>query len=165
MIALTAKKVPFSSVVGSSVTLHAPEGRVVGQLAILLADSREQQEAIADAVVVAINSQGRGKSPGWDDPLESPQAQAIRDGKVDFLQIRDLFDKMERELVEHRKRAATGDVEVGAMKKALRKIADRDWNTPPHDPGNYLPIIPKQGKLGRIAQNVLDAIVDGRLVS
>lgn len=37
-------------------------------------------------------------TPGWPDPLESPLAQAIRDGKIDDVDIRDLFDKMEREL-------------------------------------------------------------------
>ena len=100
---LTAKQVPFSSVVGSSVTLHENGGRVVAQLAILLAGGKEEQVKIAEFVTAAINSSGRGKSPGWDDPLESPQAQAIREGKVDDTQIRDLFDKMERELIEHRK--------------------------------------------------------------
>jgi len=42
----------------------------------------------------------------WPDPLESPQAEAIRSGKVDDTEIRNLFDTMERELRLHRERAA-----------------------------------------------------------
>ncbi|MGN6539157.1 MAG: hypothetical protein ACTHKQ_25950 [Mesorhizobium sp.] len=44
--------------------------------------------------------------PGWPDPLESPQAEAIRNGKLDDTEIRNLFDCMERELRLHRERAA-----------------------------------------------------------
>lgn len=55
--------VPFSSMVGSSVTIHAPEGRVVGQLAILNTsgpdDTRDEmkakQIAIATEVALALN--------------------------------------------------------------------------------------------------------------
>lgn len=36
--------------------------------------------------------------PHWPDPLDSPQARAIRAGKIDDTEIRDLFDRMEREL-------------------------------------------------------------------
>ena len=44
--------------------------------------------------------------PGWPDPIESPQAEAIRNGKLDDTEIRNLFDCMERELRLHRERAA-----------------------------------------------------------
>lgn len=52
-------------------------------------------------------------TPGWPDPLNSPQAEAIRAGKIDDTLIRDLFDQMERELKEHRARAATPVSEAG----------------------------------------------------
>lgn len=45
----------------------------------------------------------RTSSPGWPDPLESPQAEAIRSGKIDDVEIRNLFDQMEREIQVHRK--------------------------------------------------------------
>lgn len=53
---LTAKQVPFSSVVGSSVTLHEDGGRVVAQLAILLAGGKDEQVRIAEFVTEAINN-------------------------------------------------------------------------------------------------------------
>jgi hypothetical protein len=43
----------------------------------------------------------------WTDILESPQAKAIRNGKLDFLDIYNLFDKMEREILLHRERFRT----------------------------------------------------------
>jgi hypothetical protein len=52
--------------------------------------------------------------PGWPDPLESPQAEAIRNGKLDDTEIRNLFDCMERELRLHRERAANPAREVSA---------------------------------------------------
>lgn len=50
---------------------------------------------------------GEPKSPGWPDPLTSPQAEAIRNGKIDDTEIRNLFDMMERELQLHRERNKT----------------------------------------------------------
>lgn len=49
----------------------------------------------------------RPRPPGWPDPLESPQAEAIRAGKIDDTEIRNLFDTMERELRLHRECAAS----------------------------------------------------------
>ena len=42
----------------------------------------------------------------WPDPLQSPQAEAIRNGKIDMTEIVSLFDKMERELEQLRLVAA-----------------------------------------------------------
>jgi len=61
--------------------------------------------------------------PGWPDPLESPQAKAIRNGKMDDTEIRNLFDTMERELRLHRERA--GEARPVAV-KALEWIAEGD---------------------------------------
>lgn len=41
-------------------------------------------------------------SRGWPDPLSSPQADAIRAGKIDDVDIIALFDSMEREIRTHR---------------------------------------------------------------
>jgi hypothetical protein len=38
----------------------------------------------------------------WPDPLQSPQAEAIRSGKLDMTEILSLFDQMEREIQLHR---------------------------------------------------------------
>ena len=59
-------------------------------------------------------------SPGWPDPLESPQAEAIRNGKLDDTEIRNLFDCMERELRLHRERAANQAQVTDAMVKAIK---------------------------------------------
>ncbi len=56
----------------------------------------------------------------WPDPLESPQAEAIRAGKIDDTSIRDLFDKMERELKLHREAAKTAE---GAVLEAVMRDA------------------------------------------
>ena len=58
--------------------------------------------------------------PGWPDPLESPQAEAIRNGKLDDTEIRNLFDCMERELRLHRERAANQAQVTDAMVKAIK---------------------------------------------
>lgn len=58
--------------------------------------------------------------PGWPDPLESPQAEAIRNGKLDDTEIRNLFDQMERELRLHRERAAaTGEARPVAWRPVI----------------------------------------------
>ena len=57
-----AQVVPFSSIVGSSVTLHGPTGVVIGQLAILNTggdtpeDHKQRQIAVADDVAKRINA-------------------------------------------------------------------------------------------------------------
>ena len=58
-----ARVVPFSSVVGSSVTLHAPEtGRVIGQLGIMNVggdtrdDWKQRNIAVADDTALRINA-------------------------------------------------------------------------------------------------------------
>lgn len=56
-----ARVVPFSSVVGSSVTLHAPTGEVIGQLGIMNVggttpeDWKQRSIAIADDIAKRIN--------------------------------------------------------------------------------------------------------------
>jgi hypothetical protein len=63
--------------------------------------------------------------PGWPDPLESPQAEAIRNGKLDDTEIRNLFDCMERELRLHRERAANPAQVTDAMVEAAQKVLER----------------------------------------
>jgi hypothetical protein len=58
--------------------------------------------------------------PGWPDPLESPQAEAIRNGKLDDTEIRNLFDCMERELRLHRGRAVNPAQVTDAMVAGFR---------------------------------------------
>jgi hypothetical protein len=55
----------------------------------------------------------------WPDPLQSPQAEAIRNGKIDMTEIVSLFDKMERELEQLRFVAADN----ARLSKALEPFA------------------------------------------
>lgn len=57
-----------------------------------------EPEEVVKAVHAAFAEWYVPSSPGWPDPLESPQADAIRSGKFDDTEFRDLFDRMEREL-------------------------------------------------------------------
>ncbi len=59
---LTAKLVPYSSMVGKSITLHADDGRVIAQLAVMAPagpppgeDHKAFTERIAKVVADAIN--------------------------------------------------------------------------------------------------------------
>lgn len=61
----------------------------------------------------AIVARPAPKPAGWLDPLDSPQAQAIRSGKIDDTEIRNLFDQMERELRLHRERFRTAPKPAG----------------------------------------------------
>jgi hypothetical protein len=63
--------------------------------------------------------------PGWPDPLESPQAEAIRNGKLDDTEIRNLFDCMERELRLHRERAANPAQGVSGLLLKAAEMAER----------------------------------------
>lgn len=66
------------------------------------------------------------ESNRWPDPLESPQAEAIRAGKIDDVEIRNLFDQMERELRLHRSSAAEATTEIERLtdtKEGLRVLA------------------------------------------
>jgi len=54
-------------------------------------------EAERDRLAARLSENNR-----WPDPLQSPQAEAIRAGKVDMTEIVSLFDKMERELEQLR---------------------------------------------------------------
>lgn len=60
---LTAKKVPFSSIVGQSVTLHDASGKVVCQLAILNpqgdGDYKQKAEQYADLLCSLFASANR----------------------------------------------------------------------------------------------------------
>lgn len=75
---LTAKQVPFSSVVGSSVTLHEDGGRVVAQLAILLAGGKDEQVKIAEFVTEAINNTQKSGDEAVI-PLSSGRSSQQRD--------------------------------------------------------------------------------------
>jgi len=88
------------------------------------ADLRQQAKDQAEAAIRAyLEATGETPPPGWPDPLESPQAEAIRNGKLDDTEIRNLFDTMERELRLHRERA--GEAKLVAV-KALEWIAEGD---------------------------------------
>lgn len=63
-------------------------------------------------------------SPGWPDPLESPQAEAIRNGKIDDTEIRNLFDTMERELRLHREMEAATKSEKVDVDRVLDVAGD-----------------------------------------
>lgn len=60
---LTAKKVPFSSIVGQSVTLHDASGRAVCQLAILNpqgdGEYKQRSEQYADLLVALFAAQNQ----------------------------------------------------------------------------------------------------------
>lgn len=58
----SAKVVPWSSVVGQSVTLHDASGKVVAQLAVLNTGSREASEAIAQQIVDVFDDLHRHKA-------------------------------------------------------------------------------------------------------
>lgn len=59
---ITARGVPYSSVVGAGVLLADETGAVVAQLAMLnVAGGREEAEAMRDRVVAAINAGGAGE--------------------------------------------------------------------------------------------------------
>jgi hypothetical protein len=77
--------------------------------------------------------------PGWPDPLESPQSEAIRNGKLDDTELRNLFDAMERELRLHRERAA-----IGAGGQAVVFVSEGQLAALPADPPEggaaYLPV-------------------------
>jgi hypothetical protein len=94
------------------------------------------------------------KPPGWPDPLESPQAEALRNGKVDDTEIRNLFDCMERELRLHRERAANPvqvtDALDGFSQYRRKQIAElRPWVSG-DDMSRISVSAPRQG--GRFAQ-------------
>jgi hypothetical protein len=57
------------------------------------------RDADADHNCTCEPSPSAAPPPGWSDPLKSPQAEAIRNGKIDDTEIHNLFDTMERELV------------------------------------------------------------------
>lgn len=57
----------------------------------------------------------------WPDPLQSPQAEAIRNGKIDMTEIVSLFDKMERELEQLRLVAADN----ARLRESLEPFAER----------------------------------------
>jgi hypothetical protein len=66
--------------------------------AFLAANARaEAAEAERDRLAARLSEYNR-----WPDPLQSPQAEAIRNGKIDMTEIVSLFDKMERELEQLR---------------------------------------------------------------
>lgn len=88
---------------------------------------RDNHWEVALAVITAYES-AKSADNRWPDPLESPQAEAIRAGKIDDTSIRDLFDKMERELKLHREAAKTAE---GA-------VAWRDMGTAPRDGTRFL---------------------------
>jgi hypothetical protein len=58
--------------------------------------------------------------PGWPDPLESPQAEAIRNGKIDHAEILSLFDRMQREIDFHR--SSPAEARAARLEALLRKI-------------------------------------------
>ncbi len=58
----SAKVVPWSSVVGSSVTLHDDTGKTIGQLAILGAGGRSESEALAAHVVEMVDNLNRHRA-------------------------------------------------------------------------------------------------------
>ena len=101
-----------------------------------LAKRREDDGIYTDANLceeVAAHIEAAAIPPGWPDPLESPQAEAIRSGKLDDTEIRNLFDQMERELRLHRERAGEakpvawmddGTLRAGSEKTAHRIITD-----------------------------------------
>lgn len=66
-------------------------------------DYLNRDDVIAALSALLAERERRTFSPGWPDPLESPQADAIRSGKIDDVEIRNLFDQMEREIQVHRK--------------------------------------------------------------
>jgi hypothetical protein len=62
-----------------------------------LLDQLQSAEAERDRLAARLSENNR-----WPDPLQSPQAEAIRNGKIDMTEIVSLFDKMERELEQLR---------------------------------------------------------------
>jgi len=67
----------------------------------------------------------------WPDPLQSPQAEAIRNGKIDMTEIVSLFDKMERELEQlrlmagERDRLAADNARLRERENAAREFVKR----------------------------------------
>lgn len=53
---LVASITPYSSIVGTSVVVHRPEGPVVAQYSVLLAGSKARQIALATLLADAINT-------------------------------------------------------------------------------------------------------------
>lgn len=51
-----AKRVPWSSIVGQSVTLHDADGKVIAQLAVLNVGSREAAEDVTAQIVDAFEN-------------------------------------------------------------------------------------------------------------
>lgn len=104
-----AQVVPFSSVVGSSVTLHDPEtGRVFAQLAILNTggetpeDRKQRQVAVSDDVAKRINAFDLIAPPpftkeAWgffERELEQPEGEVDQDYQMLFewaIRCRDAF--------------------------------------------------------------------------
>lgn len=74
-----AVAVPFSSIVGTSVTIHAPDGHVIAQLGLLGVEAENRDEwkanciALADEVAKAINLM----------PRMAEMLEVIRDGEAD----------------------------------------------------------------------------------
>lgn len=101
----------------AAAALTAAEGRIkalgeaLGEAQAAEAYQRGKAEASAKVIArlkatrLASLEAARSADNRWPDPLESPQAEAIRSGKIDDTSIRDLFDKMERELKLHREAA------------------------------------------------------------
>lgn len=59
---LAAKKVPFSTITGQSVTLHNAQGHVVAQLSIRGVTERLEMTRLADWLVFLINTEnGTGR--------------------------------------------------------------------------------------------------------
>jgi hypothetical protein len=87
------------------------EGRPPKAYAEIIARA-EAAEAERDRLAARLSENNR-----WPDPLQSPQAQAIRAGKIDMTEIADLFDKMAREIEFHRAAAS----ENASLRERLEK--------------------------------------------
>lgn len=82
-----AHVVPFSSIVGSSVTLHGPTGVVIGQLSVLNVggdtreDWKQRQIAIADDVAKRINAHDDlvATLQVVEQLLNGPERKAVRE--------------------------------------------------------------------------------------
>lgn len=109
-----------------AVELHGPYGYLIKPIGLneehwYLSDDpsdRPDEEASVPLYAKEDLPAANPTPPGWPDPLESPQAEAIRNGKLDDTEIRNLFDCMERELRLHRERAANPAQVTEAMVEA-----------------------------------------------
>jgi hypothetical protein len=98
--------------------------RVLRDMAQSYARLQGQLEAVTrerDALAARLSNNNR-----WPDPLQSSQAEAMRNGKIDHTEILSLFDRMQREIDFHRSSPAEARA---ARLEALERAAIIWWRS------------------------------------